>query len=89
MKLFLDFAINFAINLLVFLQFFIFLAVVFSWFPQSQRNAFVQFVLRIVAPLFRFIPPIRIGILDLTPLVVLGLVQILANILASVSQKVL
>jgi len=78
---------DFALNLLTVVQFFIFLAVVFSWFPQSRKHAFVQFVLRVVAPLFRIFPPIRIGILDLTPLAMLLLIQFLQEFLYSLSQR--
>ena len=78
--------LEFALNLLTIVQFFVFLAVVFSWFPQSRKHAFVQFVLRVVEPLFRVFPPIRIGILDLTPLALLLVIQLLQSLLYSYYQ---
>lgn len=57
---------------------------VLSWFPISPYNPVVMLLNRIteplIAPLRRIIP--RAGVLDLTPLIAILLLQAIANLLA-------
>jgi YggT family protein len=58
-------------------------AVILSWFPEARRNVVGQLVTRATEPLFarvrRLLPPT--GGLDLAPLVVLLLLQVLRGLL--------
>lgn len=83
MKILFDFLITF----LMAIQFLVFLFVIFSWFPQTRQNPFVIFVSRAVAPIFRIFPKIRIGFLDLTPLVIFLTVEILTKIVIYLAEK--
>lgn len=69
--------INILINFLLALEFCIFLAVMFSWFPNASRHPIARFVNSIARPvlhLAKFITP-RTGMIDLSPIVaILGII---------------
>ncbi|MER3397500.1 MAG: YggT family protein [Chloroflexota bacterium] len=62
----------------------IFIRALLSWFPISRDNPLVMFLDRvtepILAPLRRVIPPIG-GVMDITPIVAILLLQFLSQIL--------
>jgi YggT family protein len=62
----------------------IFIRVLLSWFPIDPRNPLVTALYEvtepILEPLRRFIP--RLGMIDITPLVAILLIQVIAKIVA-------
>ena len=62
----------------------IFIRVLLSWFPIDSRNPLVTALYDvtepILEPLRRFIP--RLGMIDITPLVAILLIQVIAKIVA-------
>jgi len=62
----------------------IFIRVLLSWFPIDPRNPLVTALYDvtepILEPLRRFIP--RLGMIDITPLVAILLIQVIAKIVA-------
>jgi YggT family protein len=79
------FIINFVSLLFNILTFAVFARVLMSWVPIPQNNRFVQILIEITEPILgpvrRVIPPI--GMLDISPIVALLLLQVLENILVS------
>lgn len=63
----------------------IFLRAILSWFPIDPRNPLVTFLYEvtepILAPLRNVIP--RIGMIDITPLVAIILIQIIGQVLVN------
>ncbi len=76
--------ITFVAYLFQFLSAAIFIRALLSWFPISRDNPLVVFLDRvtepILAPLRRVIPPIG-GVMDITPIVAILLLQFLSQIL--------
>ncbi len=67
------------------LSFAVFLRAIISWFPISPDNSLVQILYQvtepIIAPLRRVIP--SLGMMDISPLVAMILLQIVASMLDS------
>ncbi len=77
------FIINFILTLADILAFAIIARAVLTWFPINPRNVLVVFLFQvtepILAPLRRVVP--RLGMLDLTPLIAIVLLQITAGLI--------
>lgn len=78
--------ISFLVLLCNILSFAVFLRAILSWFPISPDNSLVvvlhQVTEPIIAPLRRVVP--TVGMIDITPLVAMIVLQIVASTLASV-----
>ena len=82
-----DFITTFVVILAQALTLAIFVRAILSWFPNvSNENPFVAVVYQvtepILAPLRKVIP--LVGMIDITPLVAIITLQVIANIFASV-----
>jgi YggT family protein len=79
------FLANFVNVLFQILTFAIFARVLLSWFPISPENPIVVILNEItdpiLRPLRRIVPPL--GMIDLTPIVALVLLQVIQNLLVS------
>ncbi len=79
--------VNFVALVCNILSFAIFLRAIISWFPISPNNSLVAVLYQvtepIIAPLRRVVP--SLGMIDITPLVAMVLLQIVASTLAGVS----
>ena len=76
-------------NLLNLLQFALFITIILSWFPQASRNRFAQFVNSVTMPMLGIayrIMPIRIGVLDLTPILVFLILGMLQGVVLTIAQ---
>jgi YggT family protein len=77
--------INFLVLMCNILSFAVFLRAILSWFPISPNSSLVVILVQItepiLAPLRRVIP--LIGMMDITPLVAIVLLQMVAGVLAS------
>ncbi len=77
------FIINFIDILVQILAFAIIARAVLTWFPTKPNNVLVVFLFQvtepILAPLRRVVP--RLGMLDLTPLIAIVLLQITAGLI--------
>ena len=83
MKIFIKFSFHFLENLLLALQFTIFLVVIFSWFPTNKTSRFNIFLNSIASPVLmmtRKITP-KTGMLDLSPIVAFLIIDLLHFIL--------
>lgn len=78
--------VNFVALVCNILSFAIFLRAIISWFPISPNNSLVAVLYQvtepIIAPLRRVVP--TLGMIDITPLVAMVLLQIVASTLAGV-----
>ncbi len=76
--------VSFLVLMCNILSFAIFLRAILSWFPISPNNSLVTILFQvtepIIAPLRRVIP--LVGMMDITPLVAMVLLQIVASTLA-------
>ena len=75
----------FVSTLIYILNFAIIIRALMSWFNPSMENPIVRFVIEItepvLAPLRRIVP--RIGMIDITPIVAILLMQAILNVLDS------
>jgi YggT family protein len=80
-----QFVVNFVYYLFMTLQFAIIIRALMSWFNPSPENPIVRFVIEItepvLAPLRRIVP--RIGMIDITPIVAILLMNAILQLLAS------
>jgi YggT family protein len=78
-----DFLLFFVSTLIYILNFAIIIRALMSWFNPSMENPIVRFVVEItepvLAPLRRIVP--RIGMIDITPIVAILLLQVIQNVL--------
>ncbi|MCC6174651.1 MAG: YggT family protein [Chloroflexi bacterium] len=78
-----SFLVNFVGTLFFILQFAIIIRALMSWFNPSPDNPVVRIVYEltepILAPLRRIVP--RIGMIDITPIVALLLLQVIESVL--------
>lgn len=79
------FFLFFVSTLIYILNFAIIIRALMSWFNPSMENPIVRFVIEItepvLAPLRRIVP--RIGMIDITPIVAILLMQAILNVLDS------
>jgi YggT family protein len=79
------FFLFFVSTLIYILNFAIIIRALMSWFNPSMENPIVRFVVEItepvLAPLRRIVP--RIGMIDITPIVAILLMQAILNVLDS------
>ena len=76
--------VTFAVMLIRTLSFAIFIRAILSWFPIDQSNRIVRFIADVTEPilsLFRRVIP-RIGMMDISPLAALLVLNFLADRLA-------
>ena len=80
-----DFVLTFVSTLIYILNFAIIVRSLMSWFNPSPENPIVRFVIEItepvLAPLRRIVP--RIGMIDITPIVAILLLNVILQILES------
>jgi YggT family protein len=80
-----DFVLTFVSTLIYILNFAIIVRSLMSWFNPSPDNPIVRFVIEItepvLAPLRRIVP--RIGMIDITPIVAILLLNVVLQILES------
>ena len=78
-----------AFNLLTILQFALFITIILSWFPHASRNAFAQCIDSITRPMLQMtyaILPLRIGMIDLTPIVVFLILRLMQGIVIEIAK---
>jgi YggT family protein len=80
-----DFVLTFVSTLIYILNFAIIIRSLMSWFNPSPDNPIVRFVIEItepvLAPLRRIVP--RIGMIDITPIVAILLLNVVLQVLES------
>lgn len=82
--------LNILLNFIRALEFFIFLAVIFSWFPASARHPVVQFIRRVAEPILRVVRKImpKTGMIDLSPILAFIALNIIEQILYGLIQSI-
>jgi YggT family protein len=82
--------LNILLNFIRALEFCIFLAVIFSWFPGSARHPVVQFIRRVAEPILKVARKImpRTGMIDFSPILAFIALTIIEQLLYAFIQSI-